>query len=238
MKNIATIILILLSSISFAQSINQFEYVMIPTQFEFQKTENQYRLNTLVKFRLEQYGFKAFYTSSQVNTNFEDRCRYLNVNVVDDSGMLVTKLFIEFKDCENKVVFTSITGKSRNKDRQESYSEAMEEALLSVKALNYKFVSNKTEQDASIEKIIPSAPSEIKEIVTDNALFAQQIMNGFQLVDKTPRVILKMYKTSVNDSFIAISEGKNGIVIKKNNEWFFEFYREEKLISEKLNIKF
>ncbi|WP_432673016.1 hypothetical protein [Flavobacterium sp. SM2513] len=223
---------------SFGQNINQYEFLIVPTQFNFQDSENEHRLNTLVKFRLEEYGFKAFYTAENRFISYEDRCNYLNVNAVSEGGMFVTKLYIEFKDCQNLVVFKSAIGKSRNKDRKAAYIEAMEEALLSIKDLNYKFEGMKTEKIVEETEIENASPIAKKEVVNENALFAQSITNGFQLVDKTPKVILKIYKTSEVNYYIAISGEKNGIVFMKNSEWYFEYYLNEKLVSEKLSIKF
>jgi hypothetical protein len=160
------------------------------------------------------------------------------MNVISESGMFVTKFYIEFKDCNDKLVFKSVTGSSRNKDRQAANTEALEEALLSVKDLNYKFEGNSTESVIESTEVIQSVPVVKSVVVSENALFAQPIENGFQLVDKTPKVVLKMFKTTEKDYFIATSESKNGVLFKKNNEWFFEYYLNEKLVSEKLSIKF
>ena len=70
------------------------------------------------------------------------------------------------------------------------------------------------------------------------SLFAQPIENGFQLVDTTPKMILKIYKTSVNNIFLGTKENFNGIVYQKNENWFFEYYLNGKLISEVFTIKF
>jgi hypothetical protein len=72
----------------------------------------------------------------------------------------------------------------------------------------------------------------------DVALFAQPIPNGYQLIDSTPKVVLRIYKTSKPDSFTAIAEGINGLVFKKDNDWYFEYYENDQLMSKKLNIKF
>ena len=69
-------------------------------------------------------------------------------------------------------------------------------------------------------------------------LYAQAIANGYQLIDTTPKIVLTLVKTSVQDYFIANNGTSNGIVLKKNNEWFFEYYKDGKLISEKLLVKF
>ena len=240
MKKNFLILFAFCSFLSFSQQINDYEFVMIPTKFKFQDSENQYHLSTLLKFRLEEYGFKAFYTSQQLNTNYEDRCRYLNVNLIEENGFLSTKLSIVFKDCNGLVVFQSPMGVSKQKNRTDAYIEALEMALKSVKALNYKFSGVETKTISTIdseEEVLPKVV-EKKQFLNGNMLSAQSIVNGFQLVDITPKVILKMFKTSVVDYYIATSDLKNGVVFKKNNEWFFEYYASDKLTSEKLNIKF
>ncbi len=231
MKKAFLLFFSLFSLMSFSQQINDYEFVMIPTQFDFQRSENEYRLNTLLKYRLEEYGFKTMYTTDQMNTNFNNRCKYLNVELVNESGVFLTKLHIVFKNCDNVVVYKSVTGSSKTKERKVAFKEALEEALKSVQALQYKYSGTSTNSSLT-QTINPT------EITSQNALFAQPISNGFQLVDTTPKVILKMYKTSQPDIFIANREGVNGLVVKKNGNWFFEFYQKDQLVSEQLAIKF
>ena len=239
MKKAFLLVFTMYSVLSFGQSINDYEFVMVPTKFEFQKIENQHRLNTLLKFRLEEYGFKAVYTSNELTTNFEDRCRYLYANLIEDNGLLITKVYLVFNDCNGATVFKSAVGTSRQKNRKAAYTEALETSLLSVKALNYKFNGTTVNSNLTVFAVDKSVTADEKQKnLYEQVLFAQTISNGFQLVDTTPKVILKMLKTSVSDYFIAIEDTKNGIVLKKNGEWFFEYYVAEKLIVEKLNIKF
>ena len=48
-----------------------------------------------------------------------------------------------------------------------------------------------------------------------------------------------MYKTTQADYYSAKMETVTGVVFKKNDNWVFEYYdRDDKLVSEKLNIKF
>jgi hypothetical protein len=47
---------------------------------------------------------------------------------------------------------------------------------------------------------------------------------------------MTILKTSVPDYFIA--EGANGLVFKKDGAWYFEYYKDNKLVSQKLEIKF
>lgn len=69
-------------------------------------------------------------------------------------------------------------------------------------------------------------------------LYAQAIANGYQLVDSTPKITLKMYKTSQANVFIASGDVGNGLVLKKGNKWYFEYYEGDKLMGQELNIKF
>lgn len=69
-------------------------------------------------------------------------------------------------------------------------------------------------------------------------LYAQAIANGYQLIDTTPKIVLTLLKTSVQDYYIASNATANGIVLKKNDGWVFEYYKDGKLTSEKLLVKF
>ena len=68
--------------------------------------------------------------------------------------------------------------------------------------------------------------------------YAQEIQNGFQLVDSTPKIRLKIYTTSVPDVYLASNEKGNGLVYQKSGVWFFERYEDGKLKTDVLNIKF
>lgn len=238
MKRVYIALFCVFSLLSFAQDINQYEFVMVPTKFSFQENDNEYRLNTILKYRLEEFGFKAYYTSDQLNAKYDDRCRFLNVDVINESNLLKTKLIITFRDCKNIIIFQSELGSSKVKERKTAYPEALENALQSVKALNYKFAGKKTENVDTDSKSFESNAVPKTEVVNENTLFAQPVAEGFQLVDKTPKVVLKLSRTSLTDFYIASSETKNGVLYKKNEEWVFEYYVNAKLISEKLNIKF
>lgn len=69
-------------------------------------------------------------------------------------------------------------------------------------------------------------------------LYAQPITNGFQLVNTEPKVIYKIYNTTVKDYFIASKGDLQGVLYAKDNQWFFEYYQNDKLISEQLEVKF
>lgn len=71
---------------------------------------------------------------------------------------------------------------------------------------------------------------------TTGVLYAQAIENGFQLVDSTPKVVYKIKKTGIADVFMV--ENKNATLYKKDANWILEYYENNELKQEMLNIKF
>lgn len=69
-----------------------------------------------------------------------------------------------------------------------------------------------------------------------NVLYAQEIDNGFQLVDSSPKVVYKIKNTGLNNTFLV--EGQSAIVYKKGDDWILEYYTDHVLKQDVLNIKF
>jgi hypothetical protein len=160
-------------------------------------------------------------------------------------------LYIVFKDCYGKIIFQSETGISKEKDYELAYKEALSEAFVSIYALNYKYaVKNKSSFVKSLkanavteEVAVPASNENSDEVVSiektsDNLLYAQPIATGFQLVDSTPSVVMNVYKTSVKECYIALKGNNQGVLIAKGSQWFFEYYDNDKLISERIEVKF
>lgn len=80
--------------------------------------------------------------------------------------------------------------------------------------------------------------AKIQEVQIPNLLYAQATATGFQLIDSTPKVVMKLLKTSQANSFIAIKGTIQGSLILKDNQWYFEYYQNDKFISEKIEVKF
>lgn len=243
MKKFLLFFAVLYSGIGFAQSINDYKYVVVPSKFEWLGEENKYNLNTLTKMIFEKQGFQVFHPQDKMPDELAlDKCKALYADVVNDSGLLSTNMVILLKDCSGKVVFKSQEGRSKQKTFQKAYYEALREASQSVNQLNYKYTGKETVAAPAKTAVqaVPAAQQAATPVTVNNynQLFAQPIANGYQLVDNTPKVILKIYKTSQQDSYTAVSETKNGVVFKRGNDWIFEYYSDDKLVSEKLNIKF
>lgn len=269
MKSRLLFLLLFVSSYGFSQSVNDYAAVIVPVKYDFLKSENQYRLNTFTKFNLEKAGFVAYYTNEMIpdELNMNNRCNLLNVDVLKDNAFLMTKLYVVLKDCYGKVVYKSEVGKSKEKDFEVAYKEALNNAFESVYKLNYKYngkIAPSSNQAVSAS-VVPAAsqsvavPAVVATTVaaTDVAtsavstnmpnsnpepntdlLYAQPIKNGFQLVDSTPKVVLKVLKTSNSSVYLALKGSVQGLLVSKENEWFFEYYENDTLKSEKIPVKF
>ncbi len=78
----------------------------------------------------------------------------------------------------------------------------------------------------------------ISENKNAGLLYAQPTSYGYQLIDSEPKVVMKVYKTSNPASFMAKKGDVQGALVSKENQWFFEYYQNDKLVSEKIDVKF
>lgn len=259
MKRYTFLLFLLASASTYAQNtINNYKYVLVPEKFGFQKQVNQYRLNTLIKSLLEEKGFTVYYDNADVPAELaNNKCEALNVDITEKRSMFSSNLTLLLKDCKNNTVFKSKEGKSREKEFNASYNLALRDAFTSLAEIPYVYVAN---TQSPSQKVVPAVatpatvttPAEVVPVVsqpaekvvpltaasTPGTLYAQATANGFQLIDTTPKIVLTLFKSSVQDYFIADNGSANGIVLKKNGEWFFEYYKNNSLASEKLSIKF
>lgn len=275
MKKNILILFLLFASYSFSQSVNDYKAVIIPMKYDFQKTENQYRLQTITKIDLQKAGFQAFYANEAIPTEISDRCSVLYIDVKKDNGFLLTKLFVTFKDCYGTEVYKSDIGKSREKEFEAAYAESLNNAFTNVYALNYAYNGNTNfaPKAGIMAQSLPvvAAPSVVvptpavpaaavipavavpvvaastlksepktseKNIASTNLLYAQPTSYGYQLIDSEPKVVMKVYKTSNPASYMAKKGDIQGALVSKDNQWFFEYYQNDKLVSEKIDVKF
>lgn len=245
MKRYLLLLLIFTTLSGYAQStINNYKYVLVPEQYSFSKEVDQYGLNNLTKDLLENKGFTVYFDDKNLPVEIaNDRCKAMIADLTEKKGMFTTTLTLILKDCQGNVVFKGKEGKSREKEFRTSYNEALKNAFVSLNELPYTFSgeARKTESVKAPESAVVSTikPAEANEITEPSGtLYAQTTENGFQLIDTTPKKVLTLFKTSLQDCFIADNGQNKGIVLKKDSKWFFEYYSNDQLISKELLIKF
>jgi hypothetical protein len=243
MKKNLIFLFLLVSSFGFAQSVNDYSAVIVPLKYNFLSVENEYRLNTISKYNMQKAGFEAFYITEMAEKVKGDKCDLLYMDVQKVNGLLTTKLFVILKDCNGKVVFQSNIGKSREKSYDLAYREALNEAFLSV--YNLKYTYNTISKANDVQEKLTDVKVQGKDVnveegdlVSSNLLVVEKIINGYLLLDsQSSKVVLKVYKTSDDNIFIALSKTKNGVVTRKGEYAIFEYYENDTLVSEKLNVK-
>lgn len=117
------------------------------------------------------------------------------------------------------------------KEVKEEVQEVKDE-IIETKAVVALPVVNKE------SPVVEQSPEmqETKAEVRSDVLYAQPIDNGFQLVDTTPKVIYKIKRAGTADTYFV--EGKQAIIYKSGSDWILEYYENDILKKEVLNIKF
>lgn len=250
MKKIVLLIAVFtLSNAAIAQNLNGYKYALVPSKFSYWKENDKYKLNTLTKLFMQKYGFETYLDSETVPYDFLNvNCNKVYVDLIKDNGLFFTNVKVVLKDCNGKILFTSREGSSKEKEYNVAYNEALRQAFASFESLHHKYDEKIAIVESQVEvkpykeaveqqKVVVSESKEIA-VTTSNQLYAQPTQNGFQLVDATPKVVMKLYKTSVKDIYTAIKGNLQGVLLLKNNEWFFEYYQNDVPISEKVEVKF
>lgn len=234
MKKNILIILLFISSIASSQSINDYKYIVVPMKFQFQKSPNQYRLSTNSKFLLTNNGFTVYYDDAVFPLDLaKDKCKALYYDLQETSGYFMTKLIMSLKDCQNNIIYTSKVGKSKEKEFEKSYNEALAFALEDLKLLKYKYEEN--DNSSVVEKVL-----EEKTAVnyTEYTYLTKKIQDGFLITDSANLgFYLKLQRTSNPNIYIGQSNENNGIVTVKEDNIIFEYYKQNLLISQSLMVK-
>lgn len=229
---------LLLTSVSFSQNLNNYKYAIVASRFEFQKDKDQFRLNTLSKLFMEKYGFETYFDTDVLPANLaNNNCNKVFLSVETNNNFSTTKVKVILKDCKNTVIATSQEGSSKEKNLKVAYDQAFREAFSKFpQVINHKYNGKET-PTYSVEKEI-IVTNDVPTSVENSFLYAQSINTGYQLINSEPKVVMKIFKTSVKDFYIATKGTTQGVLFSRNNEWFFEFYQNDKLFSEKISVKF
>ncbi len=243
--------LFLLFFSAYAQNINEYKYIIVPKKYDFLESQNQYQLNGLTKFLFKKEGFITLFDTDTTPLDLKNNpCLGLSVNL-KESGFTVMYIEIFLRNCRGKIVFKSKKGKSKNKDYKSEYHEALRMAFKDVKALHYKYIAKNTAPKSKVVEtkpkvakpkknaiVVKDKPIKKQEVILKNKSFlsVKLIPNGFQLLNNTMQIKYTALKTS--QSNIYLLKGLHGILYKKNEAWYMDFYDKDILKTKKVNLKF
>ena len=256
MKTKICVFLLILSATTslWAQlSINDYKYVSVPDKFDFLKSNDQYQLNSLTKFLLKKNGFTVLNKSDNYPMDLaQNKCLLLNSNVVKIKGLLTTKLQLLLTNCNNVVVFSSEIGKSKLKDFQKAYHEALRN-IFTLSEFNYAYVEadrtdvlpiptrpktpeftpiELTSEITSEEPKVPSVP--VVELAS--GLIIRQTNSGYDFIERGSKVVKYSVHATLFEN-VYIIEGKEGIIYKRGQSWVRESIENGKTTIEALNIQ-
>ncbi|MFC7773713.1 hypothetical protein [Flavobacterium sp. GCM10027622] len=235
MKKLLCLGLLLMSVFGMAQStLNDYNMAVIPARYNFQKEDNEYRINSTIKSFLKQKGFEVYLSNETMPEGFMDyNCNKVFVDLKQESNMFVTKLQVEFKDCKNQVLFTTDLGESREKNYAKSYNEALLKTLKSFDNSKYKY-SGKTYFDEEAQEKLKTREV---ENVSVEVVKTEKNESFIKVVNSSNQKELVLFKTSKLDVYLTTYNGRNGIVVSKGGSWVFEYIDGDKTTTEKLEIK-
>lgn len=131
---VVTLFLFLGSLKCFSQGemLNNFSFVVVPERFDFQYEEDQYQLNSLLKFLFNKHGFHAYFDNELPDVR---RCDGLRAEVNGRPGFVWTEVVIKIIDCDGVLLYQSAVGQSKLKDYAKAYTESLRKAFESIEVL-------------------------------------------------------------------------------------------------------
>lgn len=197
------------------QQINDYKFISVPNQFEFQKETNSYEINALTKFLFNKYQFKAFLDSDNESKMFSV-CEVLRVSMEKNSGFLDTKIKVILKDCNGKVVYTSPEGKSIKKDYKQAYHEAIRKALNDPRIKNHKYTSIVSKNKK------PQLPGNSNLVAKSKPKQKDTTMPMIEKCDPQKELPNKKIKSKTLPKFLFSLRGKE-YAFQKSNEGYLIF---------------
>lgn len=215
-------ILLFYCSLLVAQTnLNAYKYILVPKQFEFQNSVDQYQLNSLTKFLFKKSGYTVLFTDEQYPEDLANKsCLALKVKVNKYSSLFKTKLTIDLLDCQNNIVYTSKEGASKEKDYKKGFQEALRKAYAEFEELNYAYDENSTQK------------SILKETSVKAEVVAKTNIVKVPKAPKAEKVVA--LKETVKEPVLAVE--KTDVVVKEVKTEFKKEVKVNKVIPIKKSI--
>ncbi|WP_299532121.1 hypothetical protein [Ulvibacterium sp.] len=112
------------------------------------------------------------------------------------------------------------------------------ETIRQVTTKEEQIYENRQPVSSNISKMDTNSTKKVADTVNTDIWYAQELTNGYQLVDNTPKIRMTLFESSVQGVYHAKMNNKHGLVYTKDGTWFFEYYNGSDLITEELKVKF
>ncbi|MEZ4778979.1 MAG: hypothetical protein R2786_06310 [Flavobacteriaceae bacterium] len=185
------------------EKLSNYSFIVVPKKFDFQFEEDQYQLNSLLKFLFNKNGFHAYFDEELPDVT---RCEGLHAEVIGSPGFVWCRVTILIKDCKGNLVYTSEEGKSKLKEYSKMYTEAMRRAFESIEALSIQqreVITLKDYKDSSDVKVEETKILNQKEdpLHLPTAKYANYTKGGKSFLLRKTKEGFSMYEesTEAND---------------------------------------
>jgi hypothetical protein len=190
-------LMLVYTTVSFAQknNINVYKYILVPNQYEFQKSEDAYQVNSLTKFLFNRAGFTVFMTDDNIPAEMANNaCMALKAIVVNNSGLLSTKMQIKLVDCYNNIVYLTDEVSSREKDYKKAYHEAIREAFEEIENLNYSY-----QPATPVKEELKIVEKELQKPIVKEVVEAIDNIQEVKIIEEKQLVEEELEKAKVED---------------------------------------
>ncbi len=166
----------------------------------------------------------AFTSFEELNHKFEP----------SESHMAANEQLAEEKKSETAMEIQKLKEEIETLKQEKIVEVAPVEPAMEVEAVKQV---DPVKVDPIKAEVVKETPKEtISMEAKSGVLYAQEIDNGFQLVDSTPKVVYKIKKTGLDHVFLV--ENMNATLYKKGDQWILEYYENGALKQIELTIKF
>lgn len=224
----------LFTVMSWAQdkTIHDYKFVIVPEIYDFQNSKNEYRLNEMTKFYLEQQGFYVYY---QEDFPKDSNCEGLYADVIKKNTLFGTRLQLVLNDCKKNTVFSSREGSSKFKELHKAHQDALRSAMQTLPKVNMKGVELATKKGISKKTTLSKSEkqnAETNHYIREGRVYVlQELDSGFSLYLKSDSEDLMLTGKIIRfgDTYTFLDEtGKTGSVIFDTEETFVVEFAEEK----------
>lgn len=181
------------------KTIDSYKYIIVPKQYEFQKSEDQYQLNSLTKFLFNKEGFVTFFSDDSYPEDLAlNACTALKAIVNNESGMLSTKVTISLIDCYNKVIYTTAEGRSKIKDYKRGYQDAIRKAFVSIQEYGLEDEDETSEEITATETVVAEPVKEkVGAVAPVETNVKEEVAETKKEVEATTKVVEKTAPVAV-----------------------------------------
>lgn len=238
MKHLKTAILFCLLSFTnlFAQQgvFDGFNYVVIPLKFDFQTTDNENQINSLLRYLFKEDGFKVYMDTEELPDKFKNNpCQGIRLNLEKEFSLTNTYVTIVLYDCEGKIVLAS-RGETNKEILREAFQDAIRNAFVNIAEANKPINdldtrSNEptlTEEELLQQKLITIKKESSAYVFQDQVIYFLPNQGGFDLYKEDSTQSFAELEPIGETMFIYNSDEINGVMTKKENGNFELEYRE------------